>query len=148
MFYQYLRRPVMNQAAIKVIQAALQEILSKDASFPKHLERLMGVGIIKYHVDLQQSCIQYGDNTQATHEEKIPASFTVKRYFCKESLVDAIRWAQQNGPDYNYLEFLQKIAEGGVASYRVDIQKKHVDYCGLNGEIHTEFFPSSPKPQP
>jgi len=135
----------MNPTTIQAIQASWKSLLNKETSFLSHVQHLIEVGVVKYHVDLPEGYIQYQNNTQATHTEPLSTSFAVKSDFCKDKLVKAIQWAQQNDPDYTYLSFLQQIAKGGVAAYTVDIQAKRVDYCGLKGQHHTEFFPSSPK---
>jgi uncharacterized protein YbcV (DUF1398 family) len=137
---------VMKTMDIKIISESLKSCVDGKASFPEHVKKVSGAGVLKYLVDLACGTVNYYGNNSEDFQAKLPNIFLKKdAVFSKTAIVEAIALIQQG--KIHYLEFLEKISLAGITTYEVDIAGKNVTYVDSNGDKHIEPFPSeTPKP--
>lgn len=109
-------------------------------SFPEVVQKLMSVGVERYHADLVRHEKTYylpsGDSivveAKARHGQPA-ATFSGAQ---TEAAVRAIQ-ARQIG----YNEFCERVAAAGCTSYIVSLVGRRVVYFGRSAESHVELMP-------
>jgi len=111
-------------------------------TFPQIVGRLMQEGFESYAIDFRRKCATYylsdGDSIElATDkiEEPIAAAFDTN------SIISAIREAQQLVEGYSYKGFCRKVMAAGCAGYVVSFSGRRAVYFGRTAETHVEAFP-------
>lgn len=112
-----------------------------DTPFPVILQKLDGAGVRAYRADLLSLRSTYYDAQQSAFDEAIPlpAPSPVANAFDAEAVSGAVRSIQLG--EIGYATFLNRIMQGGCASYAVFLRGRKAVYYGRDGEAHTEAFP-------
>lgn len=109
--------------------------------------RLMSAGIERYHADYTRMEVTYyapGGGSCVEPMEHGPAS--IADAFLAPQVEAAVRQAQRG--EIMYPQFTRQVLAAGCVGYFVQISGRRVQYLGRNGEIHTEWFPGGPAPDP
>lgn len=128
----------MNTALMKEVS---EKSLAGTITFPEVVEKLGGIGVEAYRVDLAQKQKTFYLRSGEVHSEGFdfegarPAAD-----FSADQVAASVR-ASQTGA-IQYREFLHRIMAAGTASYTVYIDGRKVVYCGRKGDSHVEHFPS------
>lgn len=120
----------------KITESDFQEILrrrsSGEISFAQFLDELLKGGINVYEIDVGTGQATYkGVDLEFKTESQI--NLTVSNQFNRNKALNAIA-----NISLHFLDFLKKISEAGIVSYRVNIHEKKVEYIGVNGEVIKE----------
>ena len=132
----------MDAEHIDVAEICLNAAHDGSLSFPEIIGKLVAAGFEGYSVDYRRACQTYylpdGDNV----ELDMPHSAGPVAPAFDSSAVEAlVRWAQANGPDYNYAAFCEKVKAAGCAGYLVSFPGRRVVYYGRTAETLVELFP-------
>jgi uncharacterized protein YbcV (DUF1398 family) len=130
----------MPQNAIDILRECTEMSLAGEMAFPMVVMKLAEVGVEFYHVDLLRNENTFYFLNGTSHTEAMSFSGPViHSVFCRETVQDAIRLAQQG--EIKYPEFLKQVMKAGTAYYHVFIQGKKAVYVSRYGESHVEPFP-------
>jgi len=125
-----------------IAQKCLDGAYNNTLSFPEGVKLLMEAGFEGYQVDYRLNTrVHYlpsGETLLLTNPHDHGA---VAAQFNQPEIAAAIKWAQLNPPDYNYVDFNRKVTVNGCAGYIVSILGRRVLYFGRTAEIHVEHFP-------
>lgn len=111
-------------------------------SFGEVVERLIGAGVERYHVDLVRGESTYfmpdGQSHRVTYAaiEAHPADA-----FSADGVLSAVRAIQAGRT--KYLTFCRQIMAAGCVGYLVSMQGRRAVYYGRSGETYVEPFPAS-----
>lgn len=123
-------------------QKCLDGSYNNTMSFPEGLQALTEAGFEGYHVDYRLNTRTYylanGEALVLTNPSDPGA---VGEQFDQPEIAAAIKWAQANPPDYNYIAFNRRVAANGCAGYVVSLLGRRVLYFGRTAETHVEHFP-------
>ena len=132
----------MNAQQKTTAQSCLYGAYENIMSFPEGVRTLVEAGFEGYHVDYRLNTRTYylpnGETLVLTNPHKAGA---VGAQFSKSEVAAAIKWAQLNPPDYNYVDFNKRVTANGCAGYIVSILGRRVLYFGRTAETHVENFP-------
>lgn len=132
----------MNSQQKPIAQTCLDGAYENTMSFPEGVHALREAGFDGYHVDYRVNTRTYYLATGETLVLKNPRDHrAVATRFNQSELAAAIKWAQQNPPDYNYIDFNNRVTANGCAGYIVSILGRRVLYYGRTAETHVEHFP-------
>lgn len=132
----------MNDHQRAVAQRCLEGAYDNTVSFPEGVHALLEAGFDGYFVDYRLSTRTHYLTDGETLVMRDPhARQTVADRFNASEVGIAIKWAQENPPDYSYAAFNEKVAANGCAGYLVSFPGQRVLYLGRTGETHTERFP-------
>lgn len=138
--------PTLTQKTIAphdVAQAAFEGSEANTLTFPEGVRLIASAGFKSYLVDYAAGTRTYHHSNGETFTFQGPACLPADA-FNAGVVKDAIKEAQLMVPGYTYQGFCRKVTElGGAAGYLVSIVGKRVLYFGVNGEIHTEYFPGA-----
>ena len=127
----------------EVAQASFEGSESNALTFPEGVKMIAAAGFGGYLVDYRAGTRTYHHSNGETFIFQGPVYPSVDA-FDTDVVKTAIREAQLMVPGYTYQGFCRKVTErGGAAGYLVSIVGKRVLYFGVNGEIHTEYFPGT-----
>ena len=125
-----------------IAQKCLNGAYDNTMSFPESVKLLMGAGFEGYQVDYRMNTRIYYLPTGETLLMMNPHDHgEVSARFNQPEIAAAIKWAQLNPPDYNYLDFNNRVTANGCAGYIVSILGRRVLYFGRTAETHVEHFP-------
>jgi uncharacterized protein YbcV (DUF1398 family) len=126
-----------------IAQKCLEGAYDNTMSFPEGVQALMEAGFDGYHVDYRLNTRTYylpnGETlvlSNPDHHSAIGAQFK------QPEISAAIKWAQLNSPDYNYIDFNTRVTSSGCAGYLVSFLGQRVLYFGRTAETHVEHFPT------
>jgi uncharacterized protein YbcV (DUF1398 family) len=110
--------------------------------FGEVVGRLIKAGMERYHADYSRSENTYyapdgGSCVVPMEHEAMP----VAQDFSASGIEAAVRQAQRG--EIMYPQFTRLVLAAGCVGYFVQISGKCVQYVGLKGEIHTEWFPGA-----
>ncbi|HEX5933829.1 MAG TPA: DUF1398 domain-containing protein [Pseudorhizobium sp.] len=132
----------MDAERVSIAESCLDAAHSGSLSFPEIVGRLIAAGFEGYAVD-------YRRNTQTFHMpddglvlEMHPSTGAVAKEFDAAGVGALVRWAQENGTDYSYRGFCEKVKKAGCAGYLVSFPGRRVLYFGRTAETHVEHFPT------
>lgn len=110
-------------------------------TFPQVVEMLARAGVERYHTDLQRSektfYMPHGESLViGTHaiDSAVAADFDVA------GVEAAVRTIQRG--EIDYMQFCERIAGAGCASYIVSLAGRRAVYYGRTGEAFVEPFPA------
>ena len=125
-----------------IAQKSLDGSYAHTMSFPENVRALMEAGFEGYHVDYRLNTRTYYLPSGETLVLKNPqAHDAVGEKFNPTEVAATIKWAQLNGPDYNYAAFNDRVTANGCAGYIVSFLRRRVLYYGRTAETHVEHFP-------
>jgi uncharacterized protein YbcV (DUF1398 family) len=129
-----------------VAKASFEGSEANKLTFPEGVRMIAAAGFKCYLVDYRAGTRTYHHSNGETFTFQGPTYASVDA-FNADVVKTAIKEAQLMVPGYTYQGFCRKVAElGGAAGYFVSIVGKRVLYFGVNGETHTEYFPSTRPP--
>lgn len=108
-------------------------------TFPQVVGKLAQVGVERYHTDLQRAEKTFylpDGQSVVVHTKAIEAK--VAPAFNSAGVEAAVRTIQKG--EIGYLEFCERIAAAGCASYIVSLSGRRAVYYGRTGEIFVEPF--------
>jgi len=116
----------------KITESEFQEIIRRrsngEIDFSQFLEELTQRGINEYEIEVATGQATYkGVYSQFKTDPQV--NFEIPDNFNRNKVLEAI--ANISLP---FIDFLQEIAEAGIATYRVFIPEKKVVYLGIRGE--------------
>ncbi|MCR6631211.1 MAG: DUF1398 domain-containing protein [Magnetospirillum sp.] len=132
----------MDAERISIAQTCLHAAHDGSLSFPEIIGRLIAAGFEGYSVDYRrntQTC--YLPDGDSVTLDMPPSPGTVLAAFDPAGIEALVRWAQANGPDYDYPVFCEKVKAAGCAGYLVSFLGRRVVYYGRTAETHIEHFP-------
>jgi uncharacterized protein YbcV (DUF1398 family) len=111
------------------------------ANFPKTVEHLSSVGIVRYTIDLKNKQKSYVTSSGDVIHSDIHLDLQeANTHFDALKIVNAIQRVQRS--ELNYVQFLDEILNAGCASYTADFIGKFVEYKGIDeSQSHVEHFP-------
>jgi uncharacterized protein YbcV (DUF1398 family) len=126
-------------------QRCLDGAYANTMSFPESVKTLMEAGFEGYHVDYRLNRrTHYLPDGETLALDNPHDADAVGPQFNQPEISAAIKWAQSNSPDYNYVDFNRKVAANGCAGYVVSFPGRRVLYFGRTAETHVEHFPGQP----
>jgi|SRR5687768_14275173 uncharacterized protein YbcV (DUF1398 family) len=132
----------MDSGVRSVMREASRQSDEGKQSFPEIVQKLMAVGVERYHQDLLRSERTYylpDGESEVVPNDRVtaaPASF-----FSAAGMEAAVRAVQAGAIDYK--EFCRRAMEAGCVGYIVSITGRRVVYYGRTGDNHVEYFPGS-----
>ena len=127
-----------------IAQRCLDGSYDNTISFPESLRAMAEAGFEGYHVDYRlntRTCyLPNGETLVLTNPHD---HGTVGAQFNQSEIAAAIKWAQLNPPDYNYISFNERVTANGCAGYIVSLLGRRVLYFGRTAETHVEHFPAA-----
>ncbi len=111
-------------------------------TFPQVVGKLIQAGVERYHTDLQRAekTFYLPDGESVVVRTKAVAGSVVPN-FDAGGVEAAVRTIQRG--EIDYLEFCERIARAGCASYIVSMSGRRAVYYGRTGEIFVEPFPQA-----
>lgn len=130
----------MDENVKSVIEECTRGSDEERMSFPEVVQKLVSVGVERYHADLVRGEKTYylpgGDSL-------VVASKTLHRQpasaFSAAQTEAAVRASQ--GRQIGYNEFCERVAAAGCTSYIVSLVGRRVVYFGRSAESHVELMP-------
>lgn len=117
-----------------------------DGTFPEIVDRLIRIGIERYHADYSRHEITYYLPDGDSHVVPTPhPDHPTAIEFSPAGVEAAVRQSQRN--EHTYLDFIRKSMAAGCVGYFVQITGRRAIYFGRNGDSHIEQFPSAPAKQ-
>jgi uncharacterized protein YbcV (DUF1398 family) len=130
----------VNQEQTQTIHACAAGSLAGTITFPQIVERLMAIGVERYHADDSRQEVTYyladGDSL-VIPSPHAPHPTAVE--FSKAAVEAAVRQSQRN--EHTYPDFVRKTMAAGCVGYFVQIAGRQAIYFGRTGESHVERFP-------
>lgn len=112
-------------------------------SFPECVGKLIEAGFEAYLVDYRRNTrTHYLPDGDCLVLNNPHTAGPIGASFDGAGVAAAIKWAQQNPPDYTYAMFNDKVTDLGCAGYLVSFLGRRVVYYGRTGDVHTEYFPN------
>lgn len=134
----------MDAERTDIAKACLDAAHGGSLTFPEIVGKLLDAGFEGYSVDYRRSSQTYylpaGDNIQLDMPH---SGGPVAAAFDSAGVEKLVRWAQENGADYSYAAFCDKVKSAGCAGYLVSFLGRRVVYYGRSAETHVELFPKS-----
>jgi len=116
----------------KLTESEFQEMIRRrstgEISFPQFLEELSQSGINEYEIDVATGRATY-KGVHSGFKTDSQVSLVISDNFNRSKVLEAI--ADISLP---FLDFLKKIAEAGIVTYRVYMSEKKVTYIGIGEE--------------
>lgn len=132
----------MDAERISIAKTCLHAAHDGSLSLPEIVCRLMAAGFEGYAVDYRANAQTfYVPDGDSLLLDVAPSAGTVAKAFNPTAVEALVRWAQENGPDYSYKAFCEKVKEAGCAGYLVSFPGRRVVYFGRTAEFHVENFP-------
>ncbi len=132
----------MDQNQQIIAQRCLDGSYQNTMTFPECVQSLWQAGFEGYHVDYRLNArTHYLPNGETLVLTNPHSPDTVESQFDSSAIAAAIKWAQSNAPDYNYIDFNRRVTAKGCAGYIVSILGRRVLYFGRSAETHVEHFP-------
>jgi uncharacterized protein YbcV (DUF1398 family) len=130
----------MNQEQTQTIHACAAGSLSGSLTFPQIVERLMAIGVERYHADYsrQEITCYLPDGDSLVVPSPHPHHPTGAE-FSASTVEAAVRQSQRN--EHSYPDFVRKTMAAGCVGYFVQITGRQAIYFGRKGESHVERFP-------
>lgn len=131
----------MNPAVSNEIRQVWQEVHSPNGlPFPQTVERLLRLGVERYHVDYTAKTITaYVGRDVDVAQVGTLATIEGAPSWSPEKVKESIRKVQSGS--ISYTEFSKGIIDGGVTNYWAYLAGKRVMYMGRYGDFHVELFP-------
>jgi uncharacterized protein YbcV (DUF1398 family) len=134
----------MNAQQTAIAHRCLAEAYDNTMSFPDSVKALMEAGFEAYMVDYRRNTrTYYLPDGETLVVDNPPHDDAVAPAFDKNGVAAAVKWAQANAPDYNYVGFNKRVIGHGCAGYFVSFCGRRVVYFGRTGEQHVEWFPGA-----
>jgi len=108
--------------------------------FPKAVERLLNLGVERYHIDYVASTVTTYVGRAADRAE-IAAYHTSTQTFPWDAAKVAAAIKRVQAGETSYSEFSKEMIEAGVTNYFAYLEGQKVIYMGALGDVHTELFP-------
>ena len=125
-----------------IAQKCLAGSYDNTMTFPQGVQALMQAGFEGYHVDYRLNTRTFylpsGEALSLKNPDTHPP---IGKDFNASEIAAAIKWAQLNPPDYNYVDFNKRVTANGCAGYIASFLGRRVLYFGRTGETHVEHFP-------
>ena len=132
----------MDAERIAIARRCLDDAHAGSRSFPEIVGELIAAGFEAYSVDYRRNTQTYylpdGDSVVLDMSQ---SAGSVADVFDAPAVGSLVRWAQANGPDYNYNAFCRQVKAAGCAGYIVSFLGRRVLYLGRTAETHVELFP-------
>lgn len=132
----------MDAERIAAAKCCLNGALDGSLSFPAIIAKLSDAGFEGYAVDYRRNSQTYylpdGDNVEFDMPHSAGA---IAATFDSAGVEALVRWAQADGPDYNYDAFCEMAKAAGCAGYLVSFLGRRVVYYSRTAETHVELFP-------
>lgn len=132
----------MDAERIAIANTCLDAAHDGSLSFPEIIGKLVAAGFEGYAVDYRRNSQTYylpdGNNVELAMPHP---SGSVSAVFDNAAVESLVRWAQADGPDYNYPAFCARVKAAGCAGYLVSFLGRRVVYYGRTAETHVELFP-------
>lgn len=127
----------------RVIHECTRLAFEDKMTFPETVNRLLAIGVERYHADLLLLQKTYYGVNGATHVEPLPLPDAPKigDAFEAQPVKAAIAAIQRQEIDYS--QFLRRIMAAGTACYAVFLDGQKAIYTGRKGDFHVENFPGS-----
>lgn len=129
--------------------ATVRECAALSASgvipFGEIIQRLMAVGIERYHADYSrmETTFYAGDGSSCVVPIALDAA-PIAPTFSPSAVESAVHQSQRGA--IKYPEFTRQALDAGCVGYFVQIAGRCVQYFGRRGEVHTEWFPGARTP--
>lgn len=130
----------MDAHARDVARACTRASDDEAINFPEVVERLMEIGVERYHADLQRAeKVYYMPDGSSERVECRPLAAIPADPFSASGVEAAVRAVQAGTIRYN--AFCERIAEAGCVGYFVTLAGRCAVYYGRGMETHVERFP-------
>ena len=135
----------MNPTISNQIRQVWHEVHSPNGlPFPQTVERLVRLGVERYHVDyVAQTITAYVGHDVDVAQVATLATIEGASSWNAETIKESLRQVQSGSISYG--EFSKGIIDGGVTNYWAYLAGKRVVYMGQYGDIHVEWFPGQKK---
>jgi uncharacterized protein YbcV (DUF1398 family) len=138
-----LKENLMTEQQTAMIQECAALSIAGKISFGAVVNRLMGIGLERYHADYtRHECTYYMPDGQSLVVPVNHSPQPIAQTFSATGVEAAVRQAQRG--EIFYPEFLKQTFAAGCVGYFVQITGRQVIYFGRNGEQHVEKFPLPP----
>ena len=131
----------MDQQVIDVITQCAQGSHDGTMIFPEVVQKLMEVGVSRYHVDfIRQETTYYlrNDETHVLHSA-MPGE-AIAQTFDADTVAAAVKASQTERQSYH--RFLERVMQAGCVGYVAYLDGRCVVYGGRLGDMHIEYFPN------
>ena len=132
----------MDQQVIDVITQCAQGSHDGTMIFPEVVQKLMEVGVSRYHVDFTRQETTYylqNDETHVLHTA-MPVE-TIAQTFDAAEVAAAVKASQNEGQ--SYIRFLERVMRAGCVGYVAYLDGRRVVYGGRFGDMQIEYFPNA-----
>lgn len=130
----------MKTDQVLTVQECMRGSLTGELNFPQIVERLIAIGVERYHADYSRQEITYylsdGDSVVVASPH---ADHPTAIEFSSKGVEAAVRQSQCG--EHTYADFVRKTMEAGCVGYFVQITGRRAIYVGRNGDSHVELFP-------
>ncbi len=132
----------MNTDQVLLVHECMRGSLTGELNFPQIVERLIAIGVERYHADYSRQEITYylldGDSVVVAAPHDVHSTSTE---FSATAVESAVRQSQRG--EHSYADFVRKTMEAGCVGYFVQITGRRAIYFGRNGDSHVELFPQN-----
>ncbi len=131
----------LNEAATKLVQAALKKMNEKKIKYPQFIDFLVEAGINGYKTDVAlNQVVFYGPGGEALTIKGVQISAAQPGRYDVTAVQSAIQDAQQEKIDHP--TFLKRIYEAGISEYEVNTRHRRIAYKSLEGLSYKEEIPA------
>lgn len=132
----------MEQQVIDVITQCAQGSHDGTMIFPEVVQKLMEVGVSRYHVDfIRQETTYYLQNDEAYVLRVFIPAEPMAQAFDTGEVAAAVKASQNEGQSYH--RFLERVMQAGCIGYVAYLDGRRVVYGGRLGDMHIEYFPNA-----
>lgn len=132
----------MKSEQVVVIQECAALSKAGQIGFGEVVNRLLQVGIERYHADYSRMETTY--YTPGGESHVVPLGLepmSIAEPFSAQQVEAAVRQSQRG--EIKFPQFSKQATAAGCVGYFVQMTGKCVQYFGRKGEMHTEWFPGA-----
>lgn len=127
---------------LQLIKSIVDQAHQEWWPYPKQFDALKMIGVTGYTVDVTKVDRSY-NTYEGSYTLPIPGNYsptTAAPLYDETAFLDALH--QRIQKKLTYSEFLHAIAVAGIATYKVDMDKRTVTYCDIHGgSAHVQNVP-------